>query len=142
DRVRLLERLARTPGFYVPAVGGALGEITTADDACLPAHSQILTPETELANMFLVEDARGCSRGCTYCVMGRWSGGMRIIPPAEVLRRIPGHARRVGLVGAAVSDHPGLCEIARAIVDSGREIGLSSLRADRLTEELAQLLRR
>jgi radical SAM superfamily enzyme YgiQ (UPF0313 family) len=41
-----------------------------------------------------------------------------------------------------VSDHPGLCEIARAIVDSGREIGLSSLRADRLTEELAHLLRR
>ena len=32
--------------------------------------------------MFLIEAARGCSRGCTYCVMRRsTNGGMRIVPP-------------------------------------------------------------
>jgi radical SAM superfamily enzyme YgiQ (UPF0313 family) len=142
DRERLLGHLATLPGFYVPAAGGALPGIVSAPDDRLPACSQIVTPHTELASMFLVEDARGCSRGCTYCVMGRWSGGMRVVPPQEVLGRIPEHARRVGLVGAAVSDHPKLCDIVRALVDSGREVSLSSLRADRLTEELAFLLRR
>jgi radical SAM superfamily enzyme YgiQ (UPF0313 family) len=140
-REAVLARVAALPGFYVPAAGGPLPDIARADDA-VPAWSQIITAETELSSMFLVEDARGCSRGCTYCVMGRWSGGMRVVPPADVLGKIPPVARRVGLVGAAVSDHPRLCEIVRAIVDAGREIGLSSLRADRLTEELAHLLKR
>jgi radical SAM superfamily enzyme YgiQ (UPF0313 family) len=142
DKARLLATLAPLPGFFVPAAGGKLPDIVAAADDRLPACSQILTPNTELSSMFLIEDARGCSRGCTYCVMGRWSGGMRIVPAPEVVRRVPEHAKKVGLVGAAVSDHPKLCDIVRALVDAGREVSLSSLRADRLTEELALLLRR
>jgi radical SAM superfamily enzyme YgiQ (UPF0313 family) len=46
----------------------------------------------------------------------------------------------VGLVGAAVTDHPRLPVILRALVDSGRSIGVSSLRADRLNDELVGLL--
>src|SRR5205807_2482444 len=50
-------------------------------------------------------------------------------------------ARRVGLVGAAVTDHPGLPEILRFVVDSGREVGISSLRADRLNDQIVGLLK-
>ena len=93
--------------------------------------------------MFLIEPERGCHRGCTYCVMRRsTNGGMRIVEPARVLGLVPADARRVGLVGAAVTDHPGLPEILRALVDSGREVGISSLRADRLTDEIVGLLKR
>ena len=53
-----------------------------------------------------------------------------------MLGAIPADARRVGLVGAAVTDHPGIPEILRDIVDGGREVGISSLRADRLNDEL------
>ena len=85
----------------------------------------------------------GCHRGCTYCVMRRsTNGGMRLVAPDRVKALIPGDARRVGLVGAAVTDHPGLPEILRHIVDSGREVGISSLRADRLTDEIVGLLKR
>ena len=67
---------------------------------------------TVLADMFLIETERGCSRGCTYCVMRRsTNGGMRIVPAERVLESIPGDARRVGLVGAAVSDHPKIVAI-------------------------------
>ena len=55
---------------------------------------------------------------------------------------IPADARRIGLVGAAVTDHPGLPEILRHIVDGGREVGISSLRADRLNDEIVGLLKR
>ncbi len=48
----------------------------------------------------------------------------------------------MGLVGAAVTDHPGLPEILRAIVDADREVGISSLRADRLNDEIVGLLKR
>jgi radical SAM superfamily enzyme YgiQ (UPF0313 family) len=43
-------------------------------------------------------------------------------------------------VGAAVTDHPRLPAILRAIIDSGRRASVSSLRADRLTPELVGLL--
>jgi radical SAM superfamily enzyme YgiQ (UPF0313 family) len=93
--------------------------------------------------MYLTEAARGCSRGCTYCVMRRsTNGGMRAIDPAKILGGIPEAARRVGLVGAAVTDHPKIAEIVRGVVDGGREVGISSLRADRLTDELVGLLAR
>jgi radical SAM superfamily enzyme YgiQ (UPF0313 family) len=140
----LLQRLAARPGFYVPAVHGERPPaVAAADDALLPAFSQIRTPHTELANMFLVEPERGCHRGCTYCVMRRsTNGGMRMVEPERVKSLIPADARRIGLVGAAVTDHPGLPEILRFIVDSGREVGISSLRADRLNDEIVGLLRR
>ncbi len=103
------------------------------DDAILPAHSAIRTPHTVLSDMFLIETERGCSRGCTYCVMRRsTNGGMRIVPAERVLESIPADARRVGLVGAAVSDHPKIVSIVNALADRGCEVGLSSLRPDRL----------
>src|SRR5690606_22659716 len=46
------------------------------------------------------------------------------------------HAKKVGLVGAAVTDHPQLEELVAAIVAKGKGIGISSLRADRLTPSL------
>jgi radical SAM superfamily enzyme YgiQ (UPF0313 family) len=144
DRARLLSMLATVPGFWVPSIHGEhLGPIAQAADGLLPARSQVLTPHTELRSMFLIEPERGCSRGCTYCVMRRsTNGGMRLFPPDVVLSLIPPAARRVGLVGAAVTDHPKIAEIVRSIVDSGREVGISSLRADRLTDEFVGLLAR
>jgi radical SAM superfamily enzyme YgiQ (UPF0313 family) len=131
DRQRVIEQLHGRPGFYIPSLDGdTVGPVGAAPDALLPARSQIITPNTELSNMFLTEAARGCSRGCTYCVMRRsTNGGMRIVEPEVVLAGIPDHAQRVGLVGAAVTDHPGIAEIVRGVVDAGRGVGISSLLA-------------
>ncbi len=142
-REALLKEMATRPACYVPGCTIGLPQIAKAPDDLLPARSQIMTPNTVLSSMFLVEPERGCSRGCTYCVMRRTTnGGMRLVEPEQLLALIPGGARRVGLVGAAVTDHPRIKEIVRAIVDSGREIGISSLRADRLDDELVGLLAR
>src|SRR5690606_34748873 len=91
----------------------------------------------------LIEAERGCSRGCTYCVMRRsTNGGMRIVPKEVVLEAIPRDASRVGLVGAAVSDHPKIVEIVSALADRGCHVGLSSLRPDRLKDEFVAALKR
>lgn len=109
----------------------------------LPARSAITTSHTELAEMFLVEPERGCSRRCTFCVMrGATTGGMRLLDIEEPLGHVPAHAKRVGLVGAAVTDHPHLEELVARIVDGGRGVGISSLRADRLTPGLLDRLAR
>ena len=70
------------------------------------------------------------------------NGGMRTVPPGRVLDLIPPDAPRVGLVGAAVTDHPRIVDLVRTLVEDGREVGISSLRADRLCArpELVSLL--
>jgi radical SAM superfamily enzyme YgiQ (UPF0313 family) len=141
----VVEQLARKPGFWDPSSGAPLPAVAKAEDDRLPARSQIVTPHTELRDMFLIEPERGCSRGCTYCVMRRTTnGGMRTVEPERVLELLPEGARRVGLVGAAVTDHPRIVELVRALLDGGREVGISSLRADRLCArpELISLLAR
>jgi radical SAM superfamily enzyme YgiQ (UPF0313 family) len=143
DREKLWAALAGRPGFYLPSHGEVVPKVAQVADACLPARSAIITPHTELSDMFLTEAARGCSRGCTYCVMRRsTNGGMRIIPRADIVGGVPADARKVGLVGAAVTDHPDIAAVVRDLVDQGRKIGISSLRADKLTDELVGLLAR
>jgi len=117
--------------------------VAKAADETLPAYSVIRTPHTELSDMHLVESERGCHRKCTFCVMRRsTNGGMRLADVDRILATIPEDATRVGLVGAAVSDHPRLLDIVGGIVDAGRECSLSSLRADRLSPELLEMLQR
>jgi radical SAM superfamily enzyme YgiQ (UPF0313 family) len=144
-RTDALETLAReVPSCWVPSIhGDRLPSMGRCDDGLLPARAQIMTPHTELRDMFLIEGERGCSRGCKYCVMRRsTNGGMRIVPIERILSLIPESARRVGLVGAAISDHPRIAQLVDTLADQGREVGLSSLRPDRLKDELALALRK
>jgi hypothetical protein len=142
-REHALDELSKHPHVFVPSRhGSALPPVAACDDALLPAWGPIRTPHTELSDMFLIETERGCSRGCTYCVMRRsTNGGMRVVPKEVVLDTIPADARRVGLVGAAVSDHPRIVDIVRTLAERGAEVGLSSLRPDRLKDEFVQALR-
>lgn len=164
DRAAALAALADLPHVYVPRHHGTSGEraarregegsgggdpasplpeLGSAGDGCLPAKSVIMTPDTELANMFLIEAERGCSRTCTYCVMRRSShGGMRKVPKEVILEAIPAGAEKVGLVGAAVSDHPQIVEIVDELAARGKGVGLSSLRPDRLKEPFVFALKR
>jgi radical SAM superfamily enzyme YgiQ (UPF0313 family) len=145
DRGETLAALARElPSAFIPALHGEqLPPIAKCADARLPAYAQITTPNTELRDMFLVETSRGCSRGCRYCVMRRsTNGGMRIVPLETIVARIPKTAKRVGLVGAAVSDHPRIAELVEQLAAEGRGVGLSSLRPDRLDDRLVAALRK
>ena len=142
-RDRQRDRLATLPHVFVPTHHGAtLPEVAKVPDAMIPAWAPIRTPHAVLSNMFLVETERGCSRTCTYCVMRRsTNGGMRLASMEKILSLVPDDARRVGLVGAAVSDHPKIAEMVTKLAESGREVGLSSLRPDRLNDALVGALK-
>lgn len=132
------------PSAFVPTLHGAnMPPIAKCPTEKLPAYALIRTPHTELRDMFLLEAERGCSRSCQYCVMRRsTNGGMRIVPKEKIFSLIPEDAKRVGLVGAAVSDHPKIYEIVEELADQGREVGISSLRPDRLNDRFCAGLRR
>jgi len=138
------EAIAAIDHVFVPAVHGEiLPVVAKAPDALLPAWAAIRTPHAVLSDMFLVETERGCSRRCTYCVMRRsTNGGMRLVSMERILELVPPDARRVGLVGAAVSDHPKIVPLIHALADRGCEVGLSSLRPDRLNDDFVAALKR
>ncbi|MBX2797278.1 MAG: B12-binding domain-containing radical SAM protein [Myxococcales bacterium] len=140
-----LDTVSALPGGWIPERDGARFPIPAqATDAHLPARSGWLAPEAELSDMFLLEGERGCHRMCTFCVMRRTTnGGMRLVSSDRILELIPEEARKVGLVGAAISDHPELPALLGTLVASGRQVSVSSLRADRVARrpEIAQQLR-
>jgi radical SAM superfamily enzyme YgiQ (UPF0313 family) len=118
--------------------GGAVAPLDT-----LPAAAATWSRAAELKDLFLVEAARGCARSCAFCVLARRQGGegsFRAVPAERILAAVPEGAPGVGLVGAAVTDHPEIEGIVRAIVAGGRRASLSSIRADRLTPGLAAAL--
>jgi len=145
DRQTWLDTIESLPGGFVPERAGTqMPPIAKASDLSLPARGPILAPEAELSDMFLIEGERGCHRSCSFCVMRRsTNGGMRLVTPDRILDLIPQEATRVGLVGAAISDHPHLVGLLEQLVNNGMGVGISSLRADRVARkpEIARLLR-
>ncbi len=139
-----LRHVGDLPGGWVPEMATQLPPVAKADDDHLPAHSRLWTPEAELHDMFLVEGERGCHRACAFCVMRRsTNGGMRLVTPERLMELVPKDAPRVGLVGAAISDHPRLVDLLGSLHEAGKGIGISSLRADRvaLKPDIPRLLR-
>jgi len=146
-RERLLRRLSDLPGLYVPAVHGKehqVGRLWLRDVDSHPTRSVIWTPEAEFGDMHLVEISRGCQRGCRFCLAGHATRPWRersldvILDAARV--GLP-HRDRVGLVGAAVSDHSEIDEIVGGLLQMGARISVSSLRADSVSPALLDALK-
>jgi len=141
-----LDTASSLPGAFIPGRDTVLPMGAQASDALLPAHSAWICKDAELSSMFLLEGERGCHRRCSFCVMRRnpTHGGMRLFEPDRIASTIPAQATKVGLVGAAISDHPQLVPMLESLVESGRQVSLSSLRADRIKArpQISALLRK
>src|SRR4029434_7579050 len=60
----------------------------------------------------------------------------------ESVVQIAKESKRVGLVGACVSDYPWIGDLMKVLEEQGVEVSISSLRADSLTEDLVACLQR
>jgi radical SAM superfamily enzyme YgiQ (UPF0313 family) len=167
DRERLLPRLATLPGIYLPdrysvqySSDGAVVDVLPADGApavvvkrrlknvnAFETISQIKTRNAEYGHMALLEVGKGCGRGCRFCLEGEIYRPVRhrsVDALRESVARLAADSavdgRRVGLVGACVSDYPWLGELLKILDEHGVEISISSLRADSLSEDLVAAL--
>ena len=105
--------------------------------------STILTEHTAFADTYLIEIARGCGRHCRFCIAdyARRPPRYRSLESIqELASEAVGYTNRVGLVGAAVSDHPQIDEIAQQLVTSGFRISCASLRIDTVRPPLLDAL--
>ena len=159
----LLETLATVPGLYVPSFydvtyhdDGTINAVTPKsgippriragavpklDDVETCTH--IHTPNTEFANAHLIEIVRGCGRQCRFCVADyarRWPRRRSVENTLALAERARGITDRIGLVGASISDHPQIDEIASGLVARGFRISCASLRAETVRAPLLDAL--
>ena len=145
NRDDLLAALAAVPGVFVPALGapGGVERQWVREIGETEAMSAVLTDDTELSNMTLIEAARGCGRGCRFCIAGYVFRPPRYRPLDGLLDQVERgleSSPRVGLLGAAVADHPDLPELAVEAAARGAQVSVSSLRVDNLSPALLGVL--
>jgi len=162
-RERLLQLARQVPGAYVPAFyrqhygrDRGLMPLEPVEDvpetirrplqenlSDVSTCSSILTPDTTFDRTFLIEVSRGCPHGCRFCSAGFIHRPPRFRPPAQLKEDIAAGCRitdRIGLVGTAVSDLPGLNDLCVDIRRQEARLSFSSFRADALSPELIDLM--
>jgi radical SAM superfamily enzyme YgiQ (UPF0313 family) len=101
----------------------------------------VLTPDTELGNLYLMEVERGCNRGCRFCLVSNAYRPARYRSVGSLLEQaqaVPRLRKRLGLVGPAVTDHPHIEEIVTRLRDMGAGLSVSSLRVKPLSPVVLQ----
>ena len=166
DRDALLASLAGLDGVYVPeryeiayGVDGTLADVVARDGApavvakrrlrnvnAFETVAAVKTSQAEYGHMALLEVGKGCGRGCRFCLEGQVYRPVRhrsVDALRETVERMAASGeRRIGLVGACVSDYPWLGDLLKIVEDNGMELSISSLRADSLSEGLVAALAR
>lgn len=165
SKAERLTQLAQLPGVYVPSFyeaqydeDGSFARLAVREGCTAPTTikrqwvreidsyphtTAIMSSGTEFEDMYIVEVARGCGRHCRFCVAGycfrkpRPRQLERII--ADIEQR-PARTKKVGLMGAAVSDHPQMAELTAYLAANNIQFSVASMRADMLTPQIAQAL--
>lgn len=166
DRKEMLRKMQKKlPQIYVPELykvqygfDGKIAKVEAAD-AGLPKRIKILpppdlnsfdtkevvsSPHTEMAEMYLVEVNRGCARHCRFCAASFIYRPARFRAHSCIVKAIDRglqKKRKIGLIGTAVSDHPRLTELCSYILQQKAQVGIGSLRADQINDEIVLLLK-
>ncbi len=153
DLDALLSSLDATPGWYVPELRPSnrkhehfrkVERLWVRNLPDFDTSSTLYTPDTEFSNMHLMEIARGCGRGCRFCLAGYVYRPAREQPLDHLLasaeRAVAGGRTKVGLVSAAVSDHTQIDELATGLQQMGASISASSMRMDPISVPLIRAM--
>lgn len=155
DRHAILHQLANISGVYVPSLyvpiysedGEFKGyDIVEGAPKTIKRHFEMLTSGgetvvatnyTEFGAMYIIEVARGCGRHCRFCMAGYCFRVPRV-RPLDILKegvdRAEKLGKKVGLMGAAISDYPEVDELVTYIRSKDMRYSCASLRADSLTQ--------
>ena len=155
DRHAILRQLANVSGVYVPSLYVPIyseeGEfkgyhIAEGAPKTIKRHFEMLTSGgetvvatnyTEFGAMYIIEVARGCGRHCRFCMAG-YCFRLPRVRPLDILKegveRAEKLGKKVGLMGAAISDYPEVDELVNYIRSKDMRYSCASLRADSLTQ--------
>ncbi|MXX02602.1 MAG: radical SAM protein [Gemmatimonadetes bacterium] len=130
---------------------GRIAKQQVRDFEDYPAHSAVLTPDTEFGDMLLIEISRGCPRRCRFCAVSYVYPKFRALKPDTILDVIRSKnaslardgkegLKAVGLVSSAMCDYPHLDELCAGLEETGLRVGVSSVRVDLVPDSLLRLM--
>jgi radical SAM superfamily enzyme YgiQ (UPF0313 family) len=117
------------PSKVLRAAASGIESFST--ESCLYAEG------TTFHDTHLVEVSRGCPHACRFCCTGYIYRPVRFRPYEMLRSQMENGAKladHVGLLGAAVSDHPDLDRLCAFALEQGIRLSFSSFRADALTQ--------
>ena len=110
----------------------------------LPKHQERqIIGEGAYGRALHLEIGRGCPRGCRFCIVrqiyapARWRKKEEIVEIAEENRKF---VDKIALISPSPSDHPEFREILEELYALGYRISPSSLRADKIDEDVLRIL--
>ena len=138
-------------GRIANAPAGRIAKQQVRDFEDYPAHSAVLTPDTEFGDMLLIEISRGCPRRCRFCAVSYVYPKFRALKPETILDVIRAKnatlardgqegLKAVGLVSSAMCDYPHLDELCAGLEETGLRVGVSSVRVDLVPDSLLRLM--
>ncbi len=166
-RVQQLRHLAQVPGLYVPSLyevtyhgsDGAIASIHPVDAEIPPtvakqtyrgnvlSTSSVVTEKAAWPDIFMVEVVRSCPEMCRFCLASYLTLPFRtasleasLIPAIERGLQV---TRRIGLLGASVTQHPEFNQLLDYLNQPQFEdvrLSIASVRTNTVTEQLAQTL--
>jgi radical SAM superfamily enzyme YgiQ (UPF0313 family) len=134
-----LTELRGIPGVYIPVLDREApipARPKSLDD--FPATAPVATPYAGLGDTILVEPIRGCPRNCRFCLIGNAGGPVRVRRLSALLDEVSraGGAKKVSLIGSAVSDYPDITEFVNALAEERYLVSVSSLNLASVSEGL------
>ena len=145
SRVEILHKLDSVPGVYVPMLAGnkAIKRRWLHALDSFPTHSCVLTHDTELGELYLIEVERGCSASCSFCLVSRAYCPLRFHSLDSLLQQAREglkYRKRIGLVGPVVTDHPQIESLLDGLLQMGAGFSVSSLRLKNISPLILELM--
>ncbi|MBM4135733.1 MAG: radical SAM protein [Nitrospira sp.] len=161
DRFELLKKSLTIEGLYVPQ----FYSISYDDEGKIAARHQsegapefikkrswkdlskvhmmtsIITPETEFADMCLIEVMRGCPWSCRFCMISHIYSPVRKKGLQEIEQEITiaqSKTKRIGLIGPSLTDYPHIKDVMKI---PGVDFSITSLRASERSAELVRFMK-
>jgi radical SAM superfamily enzyme YgiQ (UPF0313 family) len=150
---RNIEAFADIDGVHVPQITNPTRRVWTQnlDEVIHPVAQQVPIVDDRSSYMTIfgralaVEETRGCSRQCRFCLLRHISHPMRERSLKKVeeiidegMKKTP--VGKVSLIGASIFDYSRLEDVCEYVVSHGYELSIPSLRPESVTENLASLL--
>jgi radical SAM family uncharacterized protein len=133
-----LERVVAEPG-----VPEKIQRVHSPNLSSFSTCTSILTSDTAFDFTHLLEISRGCARGCRFCAAGFVYRPVRYRALSfleDNIRQAAPGIEKIGLVGAAISDFPGIEPLCETSERAGIRLSFSSIRADTISTVLLKAL--
>lgn len=140
-----LNYFSNQKGVFIPDINNADDvEFSEVDLDKYPSYSQVVTPNTEFSNMYLIEISRGCPFHCKFCYTGYCYDKFRT-RNVDIIKSLIDKGsqitNKIGIIGSAICSHPDINDICEYTLNKNLSISFSSLRIQELNSFIINILK-